>query len=106
MDQSGNPKPMHPMIAKRMLVISRQPINTRFNIPMQLEGKVKTLFFVNQGSTKANIIFNKDQFHIGEQALVKCEIDNSACEKDIKCIKLKFRRAFNANSKCGHKLFI
>jgi hypothetical protein len=45
-DASGNPKPMHPMIGKKMMVVSKPPLNPRFNILMELEGKVKTLFFV------------------------------------------------------------
>jgi len=60
-DGSGNPRPMHPMIAKKMLVISHLPLNPRLNIQMDLEGKVKTLFF-KQGSTRMSVVFNKDTF--------------------------------------------
>ena len=45
-DCSGNQKSMHPMIGKKMIVVSRPPINPRENIQMELEGKVKTFFFV------------------------------------------------------------
>ena len=91
------------MISKKMLVISRLPDSPRFNISMQLEGNVKTLFFVKQGSSKVHVSFNKDSFFIGEQAVATCEVDNTKCGKDIKCFKLKFRRLIYAASKCGHK---
>jgi hypothetical protein len=57
---------MHPMISKKMLVVSRIPDNPRFNVSMQLEGNVKTLFFVKQGSSKVHVTFNRDSFFIGE----------------------------------------
>jgi hypothetical protein len=65
-DGTCNQKPMHPMISKKMLVISRIPDNPRFNVSMQLEGNVKTLFFVKQGSSKVHVTFNRDSFFIGE----------------------------------------
>jgi hypothetical protein len=102
-DQTGNPKPMYPMISKKMIVVSRQPENTHVNIQVALEGKVKAMFFVKQGSTRANITFSKDSFHIGEQALATCDIDNTKSEKDLRCVKFKFRRNIYATSKCGHK---
>ena len=91
------------MIAKKMLVISRPPINPRLKIHMDLEGKVKTLFFVKQGSSKIGVTFNKDCFNINEQAVATCEVDNTKCEKDIKFLKFKFRRLIYAVSRCGHK---
>ncbi len=35
--------------------------------------------------------------------MVRCEIDNTQCEKDIKCLSLKFKRLIYAISKCGEK---
>jgi hypothetical protein len=53
-------------MSKKMLVVSRPPDNPRFNLSMQLEGAVKTLFFVKQGSSKVHVTFSKNSFFIGE----------------------------------------
>jgi hypothetical protein len=58
---------------------------------------------MKSGSSKVKVTFNKDCFNINEQAIAKCEVDNSLCEKDIKCFKFKFRRLIFAISKCGEK---
>lgn len=59
---------------------------------MNVEKNIKTVFFVKQGMSKAQVIFNKDSFFHGETASAIVKIDNSACEKDIKYVKFKLRR--------------
>jgi hypothetical protein len=63
---------------------------------INLEGKVKTLFLLKQGTSKVSVTFCKDHFVIGELATVKCEVDNTRCEKGIRCVKLKLRRLIHA----------
>jgi len=77
-------------------MVSRPSINPKTNIKMEVCGKVKTLFFVDKGSAKLEAIFNKDTFNVGETAVVECLVDNTNCEKNIKCVKLKFRRLMKA----------
>jgi hypothetical protein len=84
------------MLGKRRIMVSRPSINPRTNIKMEVCGKVKTFFFMDKGSAKLEATFNKDSFDVGETAVAECFIDNTNCEKDIKCVKLKFRRLFKA----------
>ncbi len=63
---------------------------------INLEGKVKTLFLLKQGTARVSVTFSKDHFVIGELAKVKCEVDNTHCDKGIRCVKLKFRRLIHA----------
>lgn len=70
---------------------------------MDVKGEVKTLFFVKNGSTNVHVTFNKDSFIVGETAIVDCQVDNTKCEKEIRCIKLKLRRIISANDGHGHK---
>jgi hypothetical protein len=59
---------------------------------MEKCGDIKTLFFFDKGSSKIQATFDKDSYNVGETAHVECFVDNTGCEKSIKCLKIKFRR--------------
>ena len=67
-DVNEGPTRLHPMIAKKMLVVSHVPTNPRENVMINLEGKVKTLFLLKQGTSKVSVTYSKDHFVIGELA--------------------------------------
>ena len=50
------------------------------------------MWFVKQGQTKAIVNFERDAFYANEKALIRIDLDNSRCEKDVKGIKVKIWR--------------
>lgn len=71
-DETRNHKKLHPMIAKKNVMVSRPSINPRQNIMMEGCGKVKTLFFFDKGQSQLKATFEKDSYNIGETARVSC----------------------------------
>jgi hypothetical protein len=78
------------MIGKKMIIVSVPCINPRLNVTMTGSGKVKNLFFIDKGSTTITATYEKDSYNVGEIARVECVVDNTHCDKSIRCIKLKF----------------
>jgi sporulation-control protein spo0M len=92
-DDSGAKHRLKPMQAKTPLLISQQiSYNARQSIKMEMFSEVKHMMFLDSGKTKLDLIFNKEEFYAGEIAIAQCLLDNSSCKKDIKCLKLKFKR--------------
>ena len=81
-----------------------QKFNPTFNKHLELQSKIKTVFFVKQGLTNIKVTFNKDAFIVGEVAEALCEIDNTQCDKEIKCVKMKLRRLIYASAKDSRKM--
>ena len=50
---------------------------------------------------ESEIIFDKNEYYLGEKAMVKVIVDNSKCAKDIKSIKFKLHRHYVAKDAEG-----
>lgn len=61
------------------------------------------MMFLDSGKTKVDFVFNKEEFYAGETVVAQCLVDNSTCKKDIKCIKMKFKRDFFGKTLHGDK---
>lgn len=70
---------------------------------MEMFSEVKQMMFLDSGKTKLDLIFNKEEFYAGETAIAQCLLDNSSCKKDIKCLKMKFKRDFLGQNLKGEK---
>ena len=88
-----------PFIATRKLIVRKPVENVAISRSMTLEKKIKTLFFVKQGTAKVDIVFEKDAYSPIDTARVLAKIDNSQCEKDIKQVKLQLRRMITCFAK-------
>lgn len=58
-------------------------MNIGHNKQVSLEKDITTLFFINQGKSRADLVFEKDAYKPDEVANVICKLDNTMCEKDI-----------------------
>lgn len=57
------------MEAKRPILVTRNALHdVRIDRTMSVEKKIKTVFFIKQGLSKAQVTFNKDCFVHGETA--------------------------------------
>ena len=56
--------------------------------------------FMGISATKcvSEIIFEKNEYYLGEQAKVKIICDNSACDKDVKSFKFKLHRYYRGDT--------
>lgn len=51
-----------------------------------MEAKVVSCCCINKGTSKITLGFEKDQYAIGEDATLFCEVDNSSSEAKINSI--------------------
>ena len=64
-----------------------------------------TLFWVfSRGNTQINAFLNKNNYVIGEEVVLTCEIDNKQCKSQITDLEIEFERKLELTSRCGkHK---
>ena len=77
-----------PLLHKKKLTIKKLPQVPHYNMSLSLEKKIKTLFFVKQGTSMVDVTFERDTYNPNEIAYVKVNVNNLQCEKDIEKIKI------------------
>ncbi|CDW76135.1 UNKNOWN [Stylonychia lemnae] len=91
----GTKAQFKPLMYKQKFIVRKIPDVLHPNKKIKLEKNISTFLFVKQGNSKAEVTFEKDVFVSGETARVTCDVDNTACEKDIEKVKVKLRRILN-----------
>ncbi|CDW80504.1 UNKNOWN [Stylonychia lemnae] len=89
--EDQNKAPLKPFMSRRKLYIHKKPEQPHFNKELKLEKNIKTFYFIKQGLSKVDLVFEKDTFSQGEVGKVLCNVDNTKCDKDIESITILFR---------------
>ena len=78
-----------------MVYIFRPPVTFPVrDLSFDLTSSVGGIFGMGQSECKSTIVFEKNEYYLGEKARVKVIIDNSNCGKDIKALKFKLHRHY------------
>ena len=80
-----------------MIYIFRPPVvfPTR-DLSFKLKSVVGGFLGMGTSECESEIIFEKNEYYLGEVAKVKVIIDNSNCAKDVKGIKFKLHRHYSS----------
>eukprot|EP00347_Sterkiella_histriomuscorum_P004579 403359926 len=90
-----------PFLAKRRFNVIKTPDVPVLNKSLTMEKAINTFFFVKQGQSKVTVTFEKNVYQSNEIAKIKCQVDNTSCDKDITKIKVQLRRILVAKDKKG-----
>ena len=78
----------------------------KFNPPIcqtltsRIETRVGGLMGIGGSVCTTDIIFDRNQYYVGDQCAVKIICDNSKCNTPIKSFKLKLNRRIKAFGEC------
>ena len=78
-------------------------VQIEMNKSVKTKQEITTLFFMNQGNSEAECVFEKDGFQPTEEIKIFCTLDNSKCGKDVSKIKVALKRHISAQDSNGNQ---
>lgn len=63
----------------------------------------KYVWFISRGNTQINAFLNKNNFTVGEEVILTCEIDNKQCKSEVNFIDLELKRGLELKSNRNHE---
>lgn len=73
---------------KQVLILNELPAQQQFEIKQVSENNITTWCCVNQGTSKLEVIFDKNTFFPTENCRAKVEIDQSRCNVRLTSLRL------------------
>jgi hypothetical protein len=66
------------------------------SLKFNLTNKIGGMFGLGMTSCHSQIIFERNEYYLGDKAVVKIICDNSKCSKAVRCFKIKLHRIHKA----------